>query len=243
MARILGGCAGHFLITEHKNKKSACPEDRSGLRDNVLWWETFEYSRSRPHRRRPDVDEPVAAPESTAALRQLYLSAGEEQRLVIKNPLHIVRVPVLNEMFPGAFFVYCVRHPLATMRSMIGGKGKAKNFLRTTRSLGEPNDRLVRAASSWAEANSLYLRHRNQQWILMRYEDVIEDTASTLDQVFSFLRIEDPEGLERASKLPERRDHDYGDIWSRVQENPHRERILALIAEGADRLGYALPPR
>lgn len=240
MARILGGCTGHFLITEHKNK-SVCPEDRSGLEDSALWWEAFDYPRWRPHRHRPDVDVPLFVPERIVRLRQTYLRAAKGQRLVIKNPAHIVRVPVLKEMFPEALFVYCVRNPLHTMQSMISKKGKT-NLLRTGLTMGQPNDPLLRAASSWSEANSAYLRHGDEQWISVRYEDLLKDTATTLEYVFSFLRIRDPGGLERAKKLPERRDGVYDYIWRRVQNSPHRERILAMLAEGADRFGYALTP-
>jgi Sulfotransferase family len=240
IARILGGCREHFLITEHRGTL-AVPEDRSGLQDNLLWWQTFEHPRSRPQRMRPDLDLPLVTPESTARLRRTYLDAADGHRLVVKNPLHILRVPVLNEMFPSAFFVYCVRHPLQTVRSIVADRKEAKrNIFRTPETLGEPKDLLVRASASWSQSNSLYWHHRNERWTSVRYEDVVDQPSPTLERLFSFLEIEDPRGLERGRSLPERRDRDSAGIWRQVQESKHRDRILSLLADGTNRFGYAL---
>jgi hypothetical protein len=35
VSRLLGQCAGHLLITKHKNK-AVCPEDRAGPSDNEI---------------------------------------------------------------------------------------------------------------------------------------------------------------------------------------------------------------
>ncbi|RLQ20488.1 sulfotransferase [Seongchinamella sediminis] len=52
-----------------------------------------------------------------AVLRKATLLA-EGRRLVLKTPAHTGRVALLNEMFPGAKYVYIVRNPYSVYQSM-----------------------------------------------------------------------------------------------------------------------------
>jgi hypothetical protein len=237
MARILGGCRGHFLITEHSDKR-ICPEDRSRLDDSVLWWAAFDYPGGpRGRRGRPAVDVPHARPEGVERLRDIYLGAAGDKRLVIKNPAHLLRVPVLEEMFPDARFVYCVRSPWHTIGSMLTKRSDAF-ILRTPKTMKQPDDLLLRATTSWHEAIDLYREHRTSRWIAVKYEDVVGDTSATLERVFTFLRISDRQGLQRGAGLVQGSARDVALIRRSVQESPYRDEMLAMIAAGAEEFGY-----
>lgn len=51
-------------------------------------------------------------------LRKLSLSSGGKQ-LLLKNPASTARIPVLDEVFPGARFIHIVRNPYEVFASML----------------------------------------------------------------------------------------------------------------------------
>ncbi|MCB1853191.1 MAG: sulfotransferase, partial [Gammaproteobacteria bacterium] len=132
-ARILGGFPGNFLVTEHslKDKQRSCPEDRSGVVDHAIWWRHFRFAEYDELTGRPAVDTPIYDAGAIQKVREEYLDLAGTQRLVIKNPVHLLRVKMLQEMFPDARFVFCIRHPWHTIQSMII-KGNTSFLLRTS---------------------------------------------------------------------------------------------------------------
>lgn len=50
-------------------------------------------------------------------LKKLSFQTGK--RIVLKNPFHSMRIPLLNEMFPDALFIHIHRHPFAVVPSTL----------------------------------------------------------------------------------------------------------------------------
>ena len=111
----------------------------------------------------------------------------------------------------AAGLVSRMRDPWHTIQSIVAKRNGAF-LLRTTKTMGQPNDPLLRAVTSWSEADAAYRRQRNERWIAVRYEDVVTDTVRTLGRLFSFLHISDRDGLERALTLPRRHERDLDPI-------------------------------
>ena len=52
-------------------------------------------------------------------VRKLQYRCGEDKRLVLKSPVHCVRVKLLKEMFPRAQFIFISRHPYDVFKSSV----------------------------------------------------------------------------------------------------------------------------
>ncbi len=244
-ARILGGVDGHCLITEHRNK-DVCPEDASGISDNVLWWSIF-YDDYDAASGQPPAGRFRADPARVEALRSRYLAIAAGRRLVVKNPRHTRHVDVLTAMFPTARFVYCVRHPWTTIASIVGktlgvGGHPSAFLLPASRDAGLPDDVLLRAAHTWATAHGAY-ETAGADWRVVRYEDLVEDPAGLLRPLFAALDIADAAALRTACGLPRRLPpRNYHDVRRAFRRSPHRDAIMDLIRPGAAAFGYDADP-
>lgn len=238
-SRILGGCDQHFLITEHANKERHCPEDGSGVNDAALWWRSFEYPLWDHRRSQPLVETPVYDEARIAKLRRFYLELSGSQRLVLKNPAHLTRIHFLKEMFPSAHFAYCVRHPWHTLQSMVIKRNRSFLLL-TARNHELPDDLLLRAAFSWSEANDIYLRERDDNWVVVKYEDLVHRSEETVEALFDALDIDDERYVERAASLPQPGERNYYYIRRLYEKSRHRSQIAELLQPGCELFLYSL---
>lgn len=244
-ARILGGSDRHFLITEHRNKQ-VCPEDTSGISDNVLWWSTF-YDDDDASSGQPPAGTFRADPDRIDALRSRYLEMAAGRRLVVKNPRHTLHIDVLKAMFPTARFVYCVRHPWTTIASIVGkslglGAKPSAFLLPTSRDADMPDDILLRAADTWAAAQKAY-EEAGADWQVVRYEDLVEDPAGQLRPLFAALDIDDEDAFRAACGLPRKLSpRNYHDVRQAFRRSPHRDAIMEYIRPGAAAFDYDADP-
>lgn len=234
-ARILGSCRDVFLITEHSNKQRDCPEDRSGANDEKLWRETLSWS---------DPREAVPAHSATelSLLRETYLSLARNKRLVIKNPSHIVRLPILREMFPSARFVFVSRPPWPTIASMVAGN-KRSFIIPTQRVMALPDDLLLRASTVWAEAHEIYMQSRDEiHWTCLSYDELNANPRATIAHLFGELGLSNTEDMERASALPQARNSGKSmeAFFQRLSASRHQARIIDTITPAALVMGYSV---
>ena len=239
LARIIGGSDSHFLITEHANKVRSCPEDVSGINDTVLWWENFEYYLWDQRTSRPLVETPIYDRDQIDRVRSIYIEHAETKRLVLKNPAHLTRIRFLKEMFPNAVFVFCVRNPWHTLQSMVV-KGNKAFLLKTFGNNVLPDDLLFRAAFSWSEAIEIYLRESDENWVLVKYEDLVSQSRESIRTLFDVLFIDDEEYFEKAVTLPEARNKDYSYIAKLFQANNYKSSIIRAIEPGCKLFAYPL---
>ena len=246
VARLLGRCDGHFLITEHKDK-SVCPEDRAGLSDNEVWWRHCAFEAWDHENGRPLVETPVFDQAAVGTMAGVYRGMAQGARLVLKNPQHVTRVPFLKAMFPDALFVFCVRHPWHTIQSMSikdfrAGRFRDKSVLRTTANMTLPRDQLLRAAHSWSFAIETYLAERDEAWIALRYEDLVSTADDTLAELFAFLAIDDDRARERAASLPREPVSNFYVVKRMFAASAYREEIVTAIRPGCELFGYDPSP-
>ena len=239
LARLIGGSDSHFLITEHANKERSCPEDVSGINDTVLWWENFEYYLWDQRTSRPVVETPIYDRDQIHRVRSIYIEHAKTKRLVLKNPAHLTRIRFLKEMFSNAFFVFCLRNPWHTLQSMVA-KGNKAFLLKTFGNNVLPDDLLFRAAFSWSEAIEIYLRESDENWVLVKYEDLVVHARESIRTLFDVLSIADEEYFEKAVNLPEVKNRDYSHIRKLFQENNYKSSIIRAIEPGCKLFAYPL---
>ena len=236
LARILGGKNGHFLITDHKVKGGVVPEDKSNTTDTQIWWDNFDFEKW-DAKGDPQLAVPIFDKNAIERVRRIYLSLAGGKRLVIKSPDHISRVPFFKEMFPDALFVFIVRNPWHNFQSMtLGGTETYLLFTKTVLSL--PDDLLLRAAHSWKECIDLYLKYKNENWTLTRYENIVYDAGNSISKMFNFLGINDSAYFERAVKIPGAKDDNYYPVRKLFTKSPYKQEIMKAIAPGCEYFNY-----
>ena len=134
------------------------------------------------------------AQSETDQLRQVYgglvartLPDLGQRRLVDKNPLNMLCLPMILRLFPDACIVLCIRHPCDVLLSCSMQAFRSPAFRVMCSSL-------PRLARGYAEAFEQCCRHlevfkpRVLEW---RYESVVADLDAAVARLGDFLEVED----------------------------------------------------
>lgn len=240
LARILGSSDQVFLITEvgvrlkHRN----CPEDQSGISDAELWRRHFTFDAWRADKPRPVCERPVFDLSKIMGLRSRYLEMAGSRRLVIKNPFGIARVDMLKIMFPEALFLFVLRAPWPTIRSATV-KGNGSYIVPTQFVSRLPDDHILRAAATWAEAVDVLAREHDENWIVVRYEELIAKPLAVISRLYRRARITDDPIASGAALLPKKRERGFSLIKYQMMGHPYRAEIFSLLEKRAQVLGYS----
>jgi tetratricopeptide (TPR) repeat protein len=107
-----------------------------------------------------------------------------DQRLVDKNPMNMVLLPIICRLFPNAPIIFAVRHPCDTILSCF-----LQHFRSDLALLGRDLTTLARA---YSRAFSFW----DSQWSLLRpdtheleYEQLTADFAAEVDRLCAFLQL------------------------------------------------------
>ncbi|TAN06059.1 MAG: sulfotransferase family protein [Rhodanobacteraceae bacterium] len=134
-----------------------------------------------------------------AVAQLVHLRPG--QRLVDKNPLTMLRLPLLVRIFPNAKIIFVVRHPCDVVFSNYMQHFNAPAYIALCSTL-------QRLASGYAAAMRFWNRHvelfrpKVFEW---RYEEVVRDFDAHVEQLGTFLQLDDTEPLRRFSEHAKRK--------------------------------------
>jgi len=145
-----------------------------------------------------------ATPEIAEAARLALSQAGAEgsgQRLVEKNPKHVLRMPYLSKSFPDCRFVHLLRDGRDVVASlMFRNRGDSWGHLKTPgwKELLDryPQDNHIRCAHQWrdsvkiARQDAKELSLTRTRYLEAKYEDLLRDPGGTLRLILQFLELE-----------------------------------------------------
>ncbi|MEO7325933.1 MAG: sulfotransferase [Dokdonella sp.] len=127
-------------------------------------------------------------------LRKRYLVMVSEKirrrwdaRLVDKNPLNMLWLPLIYRLYPAAKHVLAIRHPCDVILSCY-----MQNFRSSI--LIASSETLQRLARAYVEAMQVWLRHVEvfqPDVLVSRYEDLVVDTEAQTRRLAAFLELED----------------------------------------------------
>ena len=115
------------------------------------------------------------------------------QRLVDKNPLHMLRLPLINRLFPQAPIILALRHPCDVILSNYMQNFSAKPFTVLCSSLERLAQGYVNAMESWVYHADLL----KPRLIHSRYEDLLDDFAGNVKRIGDFLGLDDATPMSR----------------------------------------------
>lgn len=146
--------------------------------------------------------------DQCALLRDVYWDAARAvaeiqpgQRLVDKNPLTMLRLPLLVRLFPHAKIIFVVRHPCDVVLS---------NYMQhfTAPAFSALCSTLPRLAAGYASAMRFWDDHAallNPRIFEWRYESAIADLDSNAEKLGSFLQLDDVTAMRNFSEHAKRK--------------------------------------
>lgn len=114
-------------------------------------------------------------------------------RLVDKNPLNMLRLPMIHRLWPNARLILALRHPCDVILSNYMQSFRAPRFRIMCSSL-------ERLARSYANAMQFWLHHAElfrPAVLELRYEDLLDDFATQSQHVATHLDLSDVDALAK----------------------------------------------
>ena len=109
------------------------------------------------------------------------------QRLVDKNPLNMLHVPLLKRLFPNAKLILALRHPCDILLSCYMQNFGLPAFMVMCSSLERLADGYTSAMRYWDHHATLV----RPDWLPLRYEDLVGDCETSLRRLGDFLGLDD----------------------------------------------------
>jgi Flp pilus assembly protein TadD len=174
------------------------------------------------------------------------------QQLVDKNPLNLLRLPIIRRLFPNAKIILALRHPCDVILSCYMQNFRSPAFMLLCSSL----ERLARSYSnsmqSWIHHDQLL----RPDLLTLRYEDTVSDFPAQVDRIADFLEIADRSHLAGISSHAARKGYISTPSYSQVIEPVNTRAIgrwvpyeawfrpvFPILQPVADHWGYALEER
>lgn len=184
-----------------------------------------------------------------AALAHKVIPDIGGRRLVDKNPLNMLCLPMIARLFPAARIILCLRHPCDVLLSCYMLPFRSPPFMVLCSSLR-------RLAEGYAQAFEQWQRHVEvfaPQLLEWRYEDVVGDFDGHVARLGRFLAIDDPAPMARYAEHARGKAFistpSYAQVttgiharavgrWQAYRE--HFEPVLPLLRPVIERLGYTV---
>jgi hypothetical protein len=169
-------------------------------------------------------------------------------RLVDKNPLNILRLPVIRRLFPHARVLLAVRHPCDVILSCYMQHFRAPDFALLCGDLKTLAVGYRRTMDYWYEELAL-LKARVRE---VRYESFVADFATEMRSIIEFLELPWDDGLLQTAAHARAKGYistpSYAQVIEPVNDNSvgrwrayegHFTDVLPLVRPYLERWGYA----
>jgi tetratricopeptide (TPR) repeat protein len=173
-----------------------------------------------------------------------------DRRLVDKNPMNMVLLPIIRRLFPDAPIILAIRHPCDTILSCF-----LQHFPSDLALLGRDLTALARSYSRafgfWDSQSSLLHPSTHE----LKYEQLAADFAAEVDRLCAFLKLPPHEAMLEPGKHARAKGFistpSYAQVLEPVSSRSvgrwkHYERhfsseVLTLLMPWIERWGYSLP--
>ncbi|MFT3789895.1 MAG: sulfotransferase [Rudaea sp.] len=142
-------------------------------------------------------------PDQIVDLRNAYwrsiaevIDLREGQRLVDKNPLNMLRLPMIVRLFPHAPIIFVLRHPCDVILSCYMQQFRSPGFSGVCSTLES-------LSLGYAAAMNFWIHHTNllgKNLLEWRYEDVVRNFDANVVRLAKFLNLEDSEPLRHFNR-------------------------------------------
>jgi hypothetical protein len=196
-------------------------------------------------------------PKDLTELRALYWTQAAKvvqckigQTLVDKNPLNMLRLPMIRRLFPSARIILALRHPCDVILSCYMQDFRSPAFMILCSTL-------ERLAKSYVNAMNFWIHHQPflpPDPLILRYEDTVTNFPGQVENIANFLGIQDRHPLERFAEHAAAKGYistpSYSQVIKPVNRSalarwlPYRayfEPLFPILRPVAEHWGYVLP--
>jgi len=167
--------------------------------------------------------------------KKVKLAAG--QRLVDKNPLNILRLPVIRRVFPNARILLAVRHPCDVILSCYMQQFRAPDFALLCRSVESLALGFRRTFDYWYGQTALLAPAVHE----LKYEDFVRDFESGTRAVTDFLELPWADSMLRPAERAQAKGYISTPSYSQVTQ-PVNQKSVDRWRRYEKHFGGALPP-
>ena len=170
-----------------------------------------------------------------------------ERRLVDKNPLNMLCLPMIMRLFPNARIILCLRHPCDVLLSCSMQPFRSPAFMVLCSSLQRLARGYAKAFEQWHRDVERFAPHV-LEW---RYESVVSQFDDQVARLGPFLEIADTSPMTRFAEHARHKRFISTPSYAQVTEGVHRkavdrwqnyreqfEPVLPVLQPWIDRLGY-----
>jgi len=170
-----------------------------------------------------------------------------QHRLVDKNPLNMLCLPMIVRLFPEARIILCLRHPCDVLLSCYMQSFRSPAFMVLCSSLQRLAHGYVQAFEQWYRHVDVFAPHV-LEW---RYESVVDRFDDQVARLGQFLGIADASPMTRFAEHARDKRFISTPSYAQVTEGVHRkalgrwqnyrdqfEPVLPVLRPWIDRLGY-----
>lgn len=162
------------------------------------------------------------------AMRQVYwseiakvIALAPGQQLVDKNPLNMLRLPMIMRLFPNARIILALRHPCDVLLSCYMQNFRSPAFMVLCSTL-------ERLAKSYVNAMRFWIHHQallQPDLLILKYEETVADFPAQVQRIGHFLGIAQPEFLAGFSEHAARKGYISTPSYSQVVEPVNRRAV------------------
>lgn len=210
----------------------------------MAWWPLTERRMSHMVSSWPLVSVALAYAHCTNG----FGASSQLQRWVEKTPTNERFLKRLRSEFPDCKLIHVVRHPFAVYASHKYEKQQCGRVFRNAH-------RVIRDLGLSYRVAQEHRDHRSDRYLLIRYEELLENTQTMVEGLAAFLHIQPLPILMQptAAGLPVPSNssftteavpgclHSAHDRWTTTLTPSDRERLTAVVGESATSLGYDFP--
>ena len=171
------------------------------------------------------------------------------QTLVDKNPLYMLRLPMIRRLFPAARVILALRHPCDVILSCYMQNFRSPAFMVLCSTLERLSKSYVNAMRFWIHHQPLLCPDS----LTLRYEETVSDFENQIDRIADYLGIEDRGPLAHFAEHAKRKGYISTPSYAQVIEpvnasavarwEPYRgyfEPVFPILQPIADHWNYRL---
>jgi tetratricopeptide (TPR) repeat protein len=179
------------------------------------------------------------------------LTLAEGQVLVDKNPLNLLRLPMIARLFPDARIILALRHPCDVVLSCYMQNFRSPAFMTLCSSLERLSKSYVNSMQNWIHHQALL----RPNVLRLQYEETVADFPHQVERIAAFLGIEDHDHLARFSEHAAAKGYISTPSYAQVIEpvntrargrwqmyRRYFEPVLPILQPVADHWGYGFDP-
>ena len=161
-------------------------------------------------------------------LRQLYINLASAvapraigQRIVDKNPLNLLRLPLIYRLFPNARIILALRHPCDVILSCYMQTFRSPAYAVLCSSLERLVQGYVIAMQFWLDQTAVF----KPTVMELRYEDLLTDFSGHVDRIGDFIGLHDTGQMLSYHEHALRKGYIATPSYSQVIEPPHKRAV------------------